>query len=1000
LAVWYNAHMPVTATFTSAYNKLNPAQREAVDTIEGPVMVVAGPGTGKTQILALRIANILLQTDTKPQQILALTFTESGVASMRRRLLEIIGTPAYQVVISTFHGFCNEVIGRYPESFPRIIGATAITEVDQVKVLKEIINTLPLKELKPYINPHFYVRPLLSAINSLKREGLAPAEFAKIVDTETARFKTRTDLHHEKGAHKGKMKSEHQATEKRLAKNAELSKIYAAYQEQLAALGFYDFNDMIVEVVRALASDEELRLALQETHQYFLVDEHQDTNRAQNKVLELLCDYHTEPNLFVVGDEKQAIFRFQGASLENFLYFKKLYPQAKLIVLEDNYRSSQTILDSAHSVLAGDKKLQARAGHDEHKLALYALGTPAEEAYFVATDIKAALEAGTPPEEVAVLYRDNRDSTTLVPVLEKLGIPFRIESDQDILADADIKKLLAILSAVNDFGNDELLAAALHVDFFEVAPLDLYKLLRASRDSKLSLYDAAAKYTGSKELGAAMGKLAHYAQAAHNLNLTQFLELVIRDSGFLATMLSRADGVEKLDKLNALFDSVQAVLDRNHGATLGDFFDYLEVLREHDLMIKAGQAYDLAGRVRLMTAHRSKGLEFDRVYIVQCADGHWGNKHRPELLPLPPEVYSLTGAAVEADASNSDERRLFYVALTRARRQVIISYARTRADGKEQLPSQFITELDQSLIENKDISEITKSYAENREKLFVPVVSSGTRLDDKEFVKAVFEKNGLSVTALNNYLACPWKYFYSNLVRLPQAKVKHQMYGTAVHGALKDLFTEVHTKDQFLEKFAEYLNKETLSDKELEESLAKGRLALGGYYDKYNSSWHRDVLTEYNIPDIEIALGLRLTGKVDKIELLDEGKAVGPERSRRVNVVDYKTGKHKSRNEIEGKTASSNGDIKRQLVFYNLLLNKLAENGGEKYQMISGEIDFVEPSDKGEYRRERFEVTPEEITELEELIKKTTDEILNLSFWDGGCGEKDCEYCALRALMR
>jgi DNA helicase-2/ATP-dependent DNA helicase PcrA len=322
-----------TSVFDDYYAKLNTAQKLAVDTIEGPVMVVAGPGTGKTQILTLRIANILMQTQINPENILALTFTESGVLAMRKRLVQIIGTPGYRAQIHTFHSFCNDVIRQNPEDFENLISSESITEVEQIQILEEIVQTTKLALLKPFGDPLYYVKHLLSAISDLKKEGITPTKLKKAIDDQEKDFGKIEDLYHEKGAYgpkvrddgtvtKGAMKGKYQDLQKDIAKNKELLIVFEKYQQSLRDKKQYDFNDMLLEVIAAFESNPDLLLRQQEYFQYILVDEHQDTNAAQNKIVELLCSYYEEPNLFVVGDEKQAIYRFQGASLENFLYFK------------------------------------------------------------------------------------------------------------------------------------------------------------------------------------------------------------------------------------------------------------------------------------------------------------------------------------------------------------------------------------------------------------------------------------------------------------------------------------------------------------------------------------------------------------------------------------------------------------------------------------------------------------------------------------------------------
>ncbi len=982
--------------FEELYAKLNSAQKEAVDATEGPVMVVAGPGTGKTQILTLRIGNILKKTDVSPGNILALTFTEAAAASMRRRLAEIIGSAAYAVRIGTFHGFCNEIIQNYPEEFPRVIGAEHLTEVEQVRILEDLIAELPLKELKPFGEPFFYLRPALGSINTLKRENVDAPRFESLIAREIKNFELIPDLYHDKGAHKGKMKGDYQRLRKQLFKNRELAVLYSAYQERLQTLRRYDWSDMIMEVVRTLGANPNLLLELQEKYQYVLVDEHQDTNNAQNKLVELLMNFHPNPNLFVVGDEKQAIFRFQGASLENFLYFKKLYPAAKLVVLEDNYRSTQEILNAAGSVLPSPKSLRASAGGSGVLNSLLVFPSVDEELFGIASFIRKKMTE-VPAREIAVLYRDNRDAFPIARMLEKFGVPFVIESDEDILRDGDMRKLLLLFRAVSGYGNDELLGNALHADFLKIEPLDVYKLISAARHERVPLYDALRAPAFHERAGikdseklAGFGKLlSGWAGFSKNHFLEETFELVVRESGFLAQVIASIDPVHGLDKLGALFDEAKALVERQKNAALDDFLSYLDTVERHGVLIKKHGFGHGKNGVRLMTAHKSKGLEFDVVVVAHARDGHWGGRERREYLKLPPSVYALGDGRVDAQDELSDERRLFYVALTRARREVVMTYPKNDREGREQMQSRFVGEIRPDFLVVADAAAAVADFAARRDVLFAPGKNPNASVRDKEFIKYVFDKNGFSVTALNNYLNCPWKYFYTNLLRIPRAPEKHQKYGTAIHAALKDFFdNRLSSSAEFLaDSFESYLKRESFGETEFNEWLSRGKAALSGYYNQYQNTWPEKNLTELNISGIMLTPEIRLTGKIDKIELLNDGEA---------NVVDYKTGHPKTQGEIEGSTKNSNGDIKRQLVFYNLLLNKY-ENG--RYKMISGDIDFVEPDDKGKYHKERFFIGAGEVGALEAQIKAICVEILGGVFWDKRCGEKDCEFCALRDMM-
>jgi len=988
--------------FKKQYSRLNKAQREAVDTIEGPVMVSAGPGTGKTQILALRIANILLKTDTKPENILCLTFTESGVFSMRRRLAEMMGNAAYKVAINTFHGFCNDIIKERSEDFPKIIGSTNINEVDQIKILEELLTTLPLDKLRPWGEPLHYLKDAKSAIGQLKQEGIRPDKFAQATADEEKAFWQIEDLYSTKKGYEGKLKTKYQSELKMLEKNKELAQVYQAYEDKLREKKLYDYSDMILETVEALERDKNLLLSLQETYQYILVDEHQDTNNGQNKVLELLASFYDNPNLFVVGDEKQAIFRFQGASLENFLYFRHKWPEAKLVVLEENYRSTQNILDSAHSLLSGDKRLRANRDYANRPLERAEFSTQFVEEYFVSSKIKELVAGGEKPEEIAVLYRDNKDAFLIAEMLGRVGVPFTIESNQDILADSDVRKLVKLLRAVHYYGNAQAFLEALHIDFLDIDTLDLYKFISLIAKEKLDPLSAVRRPDFLREHGLeqpekiqrAEALIAKFAQLAKNENIAVVFADIVRESGLLHSVLNSPAGVEKIDKINTLFDEVKALIENRREVTLADFVAHLEMLAEHEIYLKKTIEGVKTGRVRLMTAHGAKGLEFDHVFIIYGNDKHWGNRRRLEKIKLPKSLFALVKKNDDdGEDENSDERRLFYVALTRAKQTATITCSRQDKNKRELAPSQFLTELDQALVTNIDPAEYEQKYLENSGIIYQASATKSAGVRDRDFVRELFQTRGLSVTHLNNYLDCPWKYFYVNLLRLPQAEERYLMYGTAIHGALQDFFGRLAdepdtNKDYLLLRYRDHLAREPIPKADWQEYLERGEKALGGYFDAYHSAWRTRVLTEFNIKGVILSPEIVLTGKIDKLEFLGDGGEV--------NVVDYKTGGVKSRGVIEGETKNSEGNIKRQLAFYNLLLNKY-EDG--KYKMISADVDFVEPNDRGIYKKESFVVLPEEVAELEELILKVSAEILGLDFWDKRCDDKKCEFCALREML-
>ncbi|MFA5172994.1 MAG: ATP-dependent DNA helicase [Candidatus Paceibacterota bacterium] len=971
--------------FKEEIAKLNPEQKEAVEAIEGPVMVVAGPGTGKTQILTLRIANILEKTDTTPEAILALTFTDSATANMKKRLVSIIGSRGYYATISTFHGFCNKIIQEYPEFFPEIIGGKSIDEIGRTELIQEIIRKNKFKEIKPFGNPYYYTQKIISTIKKLKNEGIAAADLKKITEKEERALKK------EKLPAGKRMKEE-----RRIRKNKELSFVYKEYQKGLRKKGYYDFEDMVLMTLKALKKNKDFLLELQETYQYILVDEHQDTNGAQNKVIELLGNFHENPNIFVVGDEKQAIFRFQGASLENFLFFKQKYKKAKLINLKSNYRSTQNILDAADSLIENNRekipaKLKAEAKGKSEKIKIRVLTNKEEEMDFVAEKIKEEIKEGTQPEEIGVIFRENKDAEDIAEALKRKGINFSVESDTDIFQDREVQKLITLLSAVEKIGDDEKLLQALHLDFLKIKQLDIFKLLEAREKTGTAIVRiisdrrkmAEAEIEETEKIFAFFEKLMEWKKESHNYGPVAILEKTIKDSGFSEKVLSLPNYFEILEKVSVLFKEAKRMAAIRKEYSLTDFLEHLELLKEEGIRLK-GKETRREGMARLMTAHKAKGLEFDVVFIIGARDGHFGNKRTMEAFQLPNEL----SFRVEKAEKNEDERRLFYMAITRARKKVFITYPEYSEEGKEQAPSQFIEEI------KKELKEERKEEKKKKEFYFLKKDERKAEEAEKSFLKEKFLRKGLSVTALNNYLECPWKFFYESLIKMPKMKMKQASFGTATHEALNRFFNKKRKGEKadskfILKEFERALKLEGLREEDFESALSKGKRILPDFYNNYKDIWNYNTKNEVRIRGEFFDKGIILNGMIDKMEFITP-------TSQKIDIVDYKTGKPKSRNEIEGKTKTSGGEYKRQLVFYKILLQALPQ----KFILDKAILDFVEPTDGGKFRKEYFEISEKETEDLKKEIERVWEEILNFSFWNERCQDKKCKYCRLREFVK
>lgn len=979
--------------FDEAYGRLNEEQKKAVDTIDGPVFVIAGPGTGKTQVLTLRIANILRKTDTPPESILSLTFTEAAAREMRERLSKIIGSRASKIRIHTFHGFAENTINRFPDRFPRIIGAHVATDAERAELLDAALLSTPVQHLRPFGDPLYYHPYVARAISTMKRENVTPDTLEAHIKEAQDAFDAIEGKVHEKGKYAGQMKGEFLTLKKKIEKTADLLQVYRAYEDGLTNARRYDFEDLILEVVRALESNTEFRLELQEGLLYILADEHQDANRAQNALLEQVSGFFDRPNLFIVGDEKQAIYRFQGADLDNVQYFRSKFEGTTILTLVENYRSTQSILDSALALISAspDERLSrvpliANASAAAKPLTRIACPTAESEMATLAKNIEAAIEAGTKPGEIAVLVRRNRDVAEAARALSRAGIAVTGSADDNALENRFVRALLRLLKATSD-PRDENLGGVLTLPGFPLSAADVARITQYARREKRSIMSmladdaalASAKIIDTEHahaLGAAVEELARMSSFERPVAVA---ERALQLSGLLPRILGAGDRAESLAAIRGLLLAFEDLSRREHDALLPRALELLSLYEARGIALP-GRGGEDTTRVKVMTVHRSKGREFAQVFIPMLTENAWSTRARPEHFHLP----DILSGGNEAE----DERRLFYVAITRAKEHATLSYAFAGLDERAQDPTGLLEDLNPELVaEAPPVLDAVPGWL--AEAPAAPE-TTGPSEDDLATLRAAFFAQGLSPTALNNYLECPWKYFYVNLLRIPEAENKFMLFGTAMHGALKRYAderakgTDMGT-DGLIRAFMYSLERMPLSVQEVEEMRVKGERGLKAWWEARHESWPAQTRAEQPAEaDLPLAEGelLHLRGALDRVDEVPGG----------VNVIDYKTGKPKSRNDLMGATKNGDGNYYRQLTFYKLLLARSAE----PQTMRDGIIEFIEPDEKGAIRTEAFSITDQEVADLEALIQKSAAEILSLSFWNDPCDEEECPWCTLR----
>ncbi len=978
--------------FNLAYKKLNANQRLAVDTIEGPVLVLAGPGTGKTQVLTTRIANILKQTDTDPSSILALTFTESATREMRERLIKMIGKDGYFVQVATFHGFCNDIISQNPDRFSWPTGMQNVTDLEKVQIIKEILEEGDFQLLKPINSPLLYLHDIISSISTLKREGFTINRFRELVSVLKDEFEIQKDELN---------KTVFADRQKQVNKNIDLLDVYEKYQTKLVALGRFDFDDMINWVVESFEKDSDFLLQYQEKFQYFLVDEYQDTNSSQNRLLFNLASFWgQQANLFAVGDPNQSIFRFQGASKENLVQFKKIFPYHSQISLDQNYRSTKTVLETSAKLIE-EKPLIANSDLDNIKLKTAKFSSSLFEDEFIASTIEKKLKSGVSPSDIAVIAKENKDIENLVNLFKSKKIPFRLEAGTDILTSSYVScfiKLLKVVTNIQDKIDDLDLFTVLNYPYLNLSPLEILKLSRQAYLSRQSLTDTIIRHCESHskkaisdpKINSVFNQFISWNSQSASKSLPEIFQIIFQESGLLNYLLSLSNSVVELNRFNTLFDDVKNQSQAYPEMNLRKYLQNLEIMQDNNLKMPEQALLGDKEAVTLTTAHKSKGLEWKIVYIYRFADTHWGNKVRKEMIKLPPGIIVFEDTEKEEDR-NSEERRLFYVALTRAKQEVILTGSTVyQSSTKMVYPSIFLEDLPKDLIKEVDTTDLEKSTAKILENNLTPQTDTVLPKED-EYLNEILKDFKLSPTALNTYLSCHYKFKLDNLYRIPRSKSPSMCFGTAVHFALENLYQNLNqdkliSKQDFLNSFEVALKREILSPVDYKDRLAHGKKILTSYYEANKDDFQKTLFTEKSFGTSltsQIYLDdIALTGKVDRIDTLSpslRGASATKQSSflKSVKFIDYKTGKPKSRNEIEGNTQNSNGDYKRQLVFYRLLaqLDKTFP-----YKVEQTEIDFVEPDTNGNFRRESFSITNNEVEELKTLIKNSMKSIRSFDF--------------------
>ncbi|MCX6754406.1 MAG: ATP-dependent DNA helicase [Candidatus Nomurabacteria bacterium] len=1089
--------------FEKAHKNLNKAQKEAVDTIDGPVMVVAGPGSGKTQILSLRVANILKQTDTPPHGILCLTFTEAGAINMLNRLKTMIGVEAYKVNIFTFHAFGTNIISRYPEYFFSHARLSPADELIQREIITEILKSLDHKN--PYSSFHInegyvFLKDILSRISQIKKAGITPKEFDLIISNnkitleninsslsmvfkdrlstkifpeikkmitqweniDTSSFPSdyfkpisgylisslkkalEESVSENKTGPIGEWKKKYTTgtNENIVLKSFEageklenLGFIYSKYKDMLFERGYFDYDDMILEVIEAIRKNENLKAELQEQFLYTMVDEFQDTNDAQIRLIRLLTDNpvnEKKPNIMVVGDDDQAIYRFQGADISNIKDFHLVYESVKIIVMTENYRSGQNILDLARTIIVtGSNRLEdiieginkkLISSGDENKnytgeIKKLKYKTKEHQYHNIALKIKNLIKEGHNPKDIAVISRKHRELENLVPFMHYFSVPIVYEKEQNVLATPHIHQLITmckylnIMESESPYSGDSLMPEILSYPFWGLSYKtiwDISLLAKTKRDDKsldTSWLSVMLDYKDEKVVKIAeffieMSARSKYEPVEYVLeSLIGKSDLKLTDDEFEETENNNVDkfispykdyyfSKEKLEKnkpeylrfLSGLKFFIGALRGHSLNSLLkvSDLVKFVEIHESSHILLNDTSPFTGAeNAVQLMSAHKSKGLEFETVFLLSCQDENWSkggmrNKIRlPENLPID----------LSSDESD-DDLRLFYVALTRAKKNLYLSTYLFKDDGGESVEVKFLNNnlvLDSKDNQDEDLntSSILETTTPNyTDKVYIE--------SEKAFLAPLVENYKLSVSHFNNYLNIyygegPKTFFEQNLIRFPQPMSISNIFGSSIHKSIELCIIKykekgiLPSKEEFINLFENDFKRKRISEMEMEKYLARGKEALSIFYDIKLKEILPTDKTEVDFGKEGVVLDkAHITGKIDLLRILDGNI---------VDVFDFKTGKAIAEKNKDEKDKIKEWSYKNQIIFYKLLIEN--SKNYKNYKMNNGIFIFVEPeiyNGATSINEKQIEFTDEEVARTRKLIEIIFNKINNLDF--------------------
>ncbi len=979
----------------------NKEQKEAIQYNKSPLLIIAGAGTGKTHVIVEKIKYLISRQRVKPEEILALTFTEKAASEMEERVDQALPYGYIQTWISTFHSFADQILKEHASHIGLNPSYRILTDAEVILFLKENLFLFNLHYFRPLGNPHRYLEDLHKHFSRLKDEDVSPIQYIAWAKTQNSKLKAQSEVE--------KIEME---------KNLELANAYEMYQQLKIKEGFMDFSDLIYYALELFRKRKNILRLYRRKFTHILVDEFQDTNIAQYTLVKLLCPSNKNSKLTVVGDDAQAIYKFRGASVSNILSFMKDYPNAKQVSLQKNYRSNQTILDAAYRLIKHNDPdtLEARLGISKNlvsqkkdlkdSITFHLADRVEEESDFVVNTIL-ALKKTYEFSDIAILTRANNHADPFVRTLSRKGIPYQFLGPGNLFKQPEVKDLIAYLKFLDTIDDSVSLYRVLSMDIFELDLKDVASLLSFAKRTNCSLFQSLEIYLSffypdyyQKEFGIykkylpllreqTRNKLnTIYLMIKRHLSLIkketagQILYFFLEDSKYLNALVSYKTERDEKTALNIskFFNKLKTFEGEHEDASVSHVVDYITMSMELGESPSASQT-DLAltDAVNILTVHSAKGLESPIVFLVNLSRGRFPTYLRKEAIPIPDAL--IKEILPIGDYHTEEERRLFYVGMTRAKDRLYLSSSRFYGEGKRrQHISPFVTEA----LGEKIIASYKGVEHEKQSQLAMFAFEKPPRYQIRTN-PVVEPTSSFSYTQLETYSTCPLQYKYQYVLNVPTSKNAAASFGDTIHKTLQAFYKEFITdksigQNRLLEIYNETWIPLGYASKRHEERMKKeGQTMLTQFYKKYHRR-HLSILDIERVFKIKIGKKLVIRGKIDRVD---------QKNKKEIEIVDYKTGKMPDKKELM-KSPSTSLRVNMQLSIYALA----AMDKGlyrKKIDEITLSFYYLQPMEKIS-----FKPSPEYINETKKTIHETVSEIRKHVF-DPNVGPW-CDFCHFRMI--